>query len=211
MNPYENRRLLLSEDDEKCVWLDLDTGQEVVEPSEAGDELLPASIESAILAWFQSLGVTPRRTPNGSFVIGFWRTIFDGRVLLEFDEEKRALHCMVNLGLKVPDARRADVALALLELHTFGDPRVSLFGDRLYTEQFGWLGDASPTADFIGEQSDMVMYDAEVLHLVLANVIAGLCPPTQALELARKAKQKLAANVKSAAKQAPDDAAGDTA
>lgn len=194
MHIPEERRILLSEDETQSVWLDLDTGQEIVEPTHGVDDFPLPSIESAIRLWVESLGVCERRTQKGSFLVDFKLTAFSGRVLMGAKEQDRLLYCNVDLGLSVPDDRRTDFALALLELHPFVVSRVSLIKGHLYTEQYIRLAEAIPTTEFIDAQASMVMHDAEVLHLVLANVIARLCAPTEALQLARRVRQTLDAS-----------------
>jgi hypothetical protein len=191
MDTPEPRRLLLSEDHRQLVWLDLETGGELVVPRDGGEAAPDIPIARMIEAYFESVGVPPRRTASGGFAIGFRRELFDGTLVIEVNEEKRVAWWSVDLGLVVPGHRREAVAKALVELQALGEQRVVLTGDRIFSVQYVPLGNLVPSVRFVDEQADMAMNHVPLFHLLLGCVIAGLCKPESVVSLARTALESL--------------------
>lgn len=196
------RRLLLSEDHERQVWLDLDTGEQVEVPLEGTAEDEPASPEggdpandspgpimAVVLATLDEMRFRYQLLESNDvwFAVGQFNLMSSTRVLV--DEENRSVRVVSRLPLQVPEPRRAAVCEAAMRFmcaRTWATVMMNPDNGEVQVSQSLLLADVTPTTALVRRTLMNVLWPLDVLHPVLVAVAHGVAEPGDTEALAER-------------------------
>ena len=204
MSAYDSeRRLLLSEDAGRQVWLDLETGEQVEVPiesvpegetaaedeSEAPDEApneAPGPIMAVVVAMLEEMELRHQFLAANEVSVVVRQYNLTSSTRLVVDEDYLAVRVVSDLPLRVPEHRRAAVCEAAMRFmcaRTWASVMINLDVGDVQVAQTLLVGDVLPTPAAIRRCLMNVLWSLDVLHPVLVAVSTGVAEPgeTEAL------------------------------
>jgi hypothetical protein len=198
-----DRRLLLSEDATQQVWLDLETGEQVVVPvpHDDGDDEAPEGDEStwtygpimtAVRAWIADRGYKSQQQSPQWVVVPFAGRTIDPAVHVWCDEDEKVLRLGIRFMSGAPKSRYPQVSEAVQRLMAGWTRHPLLFdhedGEVLAMYLF-FMGDLVPTPAFLEANMAQVLVMADSVYATVIAVANGLREPEDAVAMAKRAQR----------------------